>query len=107
SYGGASVEASDLEHGPKDHDRFGDTFQQRARDDRGALALRGGNEARGSGDSSAEHRAFDGRVRGRLDSRAIELLGHVFPDSVRRYLAGARAKYIAAARFSKIEQVGI
>ena len=63
---GTGAKASDLEHGPEDHNRFGHAVQQRAGDDRGALALRRRDEASRSGDSSAEHRAFDGRVRGRL-----------------------------------------
>ena len=94
-----ALQASDLEHGTEDHDRFGHALQQRPRDDRGALAFRRGNEARGSGDSSAKHRAFDGGICGRLGPRAAQPFGHVFPDSIRGDLAGARAEFPAAARF--------
>src|ERR1700730_3530409 len=105
--GRRSAEASDLEHGPKDHDRFGDIVQQRAGDDRGALAFRGGDESGRSGDPSSNHCPFDSRIRGCIDPGAVELLEHVFPDSICGHLARARAEHLAAARFLNAVEVGI
>ena len=39
-------------------------------------------------DSSPKHRPLDGRIRGRLNPRAVEPFGHVFPNPIRRDLAG-------------------
>ena len=41
------------------------------------------------------------------DARPIELLQHVFPDPIRRDLAGSRPEYFAATRFLEIVQIGI
>src|SRR6266542_4392240 len=101
------VEASDLEYGSEDHDRFRDAVQQGFGNDRGALAFWRRDEARRSGDTPAEHCSFDGRVRRRIHARAIELFEHVFPNSIRRDLAGSRPEHFAATRFLKIVQVGI
>ena len=101
------AQASDLEYGTKDHNRFRDAVQQGFGNDRGALAFWRRDEARRSGDTPAEHRSFDGRVRRRLHARPIELFQHVFPDPIRRDLAGSRAEYFATTRFLEIVQVGI
>src|SRR5439155_19853089 len=53
------------------------------------------------------HRAFNARVRRRLDTRAVELSGHVLPDSIRGDFAGSRPEQVAAPRFFEIVQVGI
>ena len=65
------------------------------------------DEARRSGDTPAEHCSFDGRVRRRVHARAIELFEHVFPNPIRRDLAGSRSEYFATTRFLEIVQVGI
>ena len=104
-HAGTSAEASDLEHGTEDHDRFGHVVQQGAGDDRGALAVWRRNGAGRSRDSSAEHCPFDGRIRGRLGARTTELFEHVLPDSIRRDLARSRPELVATARFFELVEV--
>ena len=106
-HAGAGVKTSDLEYGTEDHHRFRDVVQQGPGDDRGALAFWRGDEARRGRHSSAKHRPFDGRVHRRFHARAIELFEHVFPDSIRRDLAGSRPELVAAARFFEVVEVGI
>src|SRR5581483_3940907 len=62
---------------------------------------------RRSSDPPAKHRAFHGGVRRWLDARTVELFQYVFPDSIRRDLAGSRAEYLAPALFFEAVQVGI
>src|SRR4029453_233413 len=96
-----------MEYGTKDYDRFSDAVQQRTRDDRGTLAFWRRDEARRTGDTPAEDCSFECRVRRRVHARAIELFEHVFPDPIRRDLAGSRPQYFATTRFLEIVQLGI
>src|SRR4029453_17384062 len=96
-----------MEYGTKDYDRFRYAVQQRTGNDRGALAVWRRDEARRSGHTPAEYCSFNGRVRRRLHAGSIWLFEHVFPDPIRRDLAGSGAKYFATTRFFEIVQVGL
>src|SRR3954468_14251298 len=88
-----------MEYGAKDHGRFRDAVQQRSGDDRSALAVRGGDEASRSRDSSPKYCAFDGGVLGRFGACSAEPFQHVFSNSVCGYLAGPRAQFAAPIGF--------
>ena len=94
----AGAQASDLEHGPQDHHRFGHALQQGPGDDRGALAFRRADGAGRCRRASAKHRPFAGRVRRRLAARAAQPFRHVLPDPVRGDLSRPPAEPAQAAR---------
>src|SRR5208337_3037682 len=87
----AGAEASDLGDGQQDYDRFRDADEQRARGDRGALAVRSQGGRSLSGDSSAERDPLDGRNDRRLGYRGDGDSGHGDSSRVRTRLSGAAA----------------
>src|ERR1700693_152007 len=91
--------ASNLENGSENHDRFGHSIQQRARDDRGPLAFQRAYEQGAGRDSSTKHRAFDGGICGWFDSCPIEFFRYVFPNPIRGNVAGSSSHDLKAASF--------
>ena len=78
------AQASDVEHGPQDHDRFRHALQQGPGDDRGALAFRRADGAGRCRRASAKHRPFAGGIRRWLAARAAQPFRHVLSRSSTR-----------------------
>ena len=89
-HAGGGARASDLEHGPEDHDRLGDAREQGARADRGALPLRPPVRAdRGRAPADLGRPRARALPRRRL-ARAPRLPGHARADLLRADLSRAR-----------------
>ncbi len=86
---GRSLRPSALAHGTEDLRRLGDSHEQGTGADRGLRAVRDGTTAGRSGRTSAEHRAFDGGVRGRIGPGSARQSGHAHTDRARPGLAGS------------------
>ena len=98
---------SELGDGSEDLGRLGYHDEQGARGHRGVLAVRDGPGPCRGRRPPPEHRAFDGGIRGRVDSRPARHAGYAYPHRPRACLArahrlrGARPRFLAApeARF--------
>ena len=76
----AGARASELVHGPQDHDRLGDADEQGPRTDRGLSPVsRGAGPARGGRASAIDHPCA-GRLPGRLHAGATGEPGHAHAD---------------------------
>ncbi len=87
-----------LAHGTEDLRRLSDSDEQGTGADRGLRAVRDGTTAGRSGRTSAEHRAFDGGVRGRIGPGSARQSGHAHTDRARPGLAGSHRVRCRIAR---------
>ena len=76
------LEASELEHGQKNHGRFGDPCKQRAGGHGSKVAVWCGIRTDSGGRASAERHSFDGGIRGRCSDCTAWYTGYASADPV-------------------------